>query len=126
MATPSKSYDAINQTENCKTISYHFSMGIGRMRQIRDLKVETTANASELRHQKRLIDSPELDEIRSQDNKLKRFIEQQSAAAGSESTRFVLSTEIENIWKVVEAYRTIRRPQLVAAFMAQISRTRSG
>lgn len=129
--------DNLAKTEQCKRISYRFSMGIGRMRQIAtkvvvaqegvavaeelnlrsgQAVIVTTAKKSELRSQKRLIDSPELDEIRSQDGKLKKFVEQQSAYAG-ESQRFVLQTEVEHIWKVMEAYRTIRRPELVAAFM---------
>jgi hypothetical protein len=143
MATPGTALSNLSKTENCKTISYHFSMGIGRMRQIAAKVVNpltqavaatdasvtnaitgqavviTTAKAQALRHQKQLIDSPELDEIRSQDSRLKRFIESQSAAAGHESTRFVLSSEVEKIWKAMEAYRMIRRPKLVAAFMAE-------
>jgi hypothetical protein len=127
------------KTEQCVKVTYHFSMGIGRMRQIATKVVDpskssidpithngmtqtavvvTSAKATELRSQKRLIDSPELDEIRSQDGRLKRFIETQSASAG-EASRFVLRTEAEKLWKVMEAYRTIRRPQLVAAFMAK-------
>jgi hypothetical protein len=145
MSTATKSAVALNlgKTEQCKMISFHFSMGIGRMRQIAtkvinpitdavgatdasvtnaitgQAVVVTTAQKSELRSQKRLIDSPELDLIRSMDGKLKRFIESQSAAAGQESTRFVLSTEVEAIWRAMEAYRTIRRPKLVADFMAK-------
>ncbi len=132
----------LGKTAECKTITYRFSMGIGRMKQIAtkvvnpesskgettvretadrsiDSVIVTTAKASELRSQKRLIDSPELDEIRSQDSRLKRFIESQSASAGCESTRFVLSSEVEHIWRAMEAYRTIRRPELVATFMAK-------
>ena len=130
----------LGKTADCKTIAYHFSMGIGRMRQIStkvvdpnktaltaqetadrsiDSVILTTAKASELRSQKRLIDSPELDEIRSQDSKLANFIKSYSASAGAESTRFVLSENVETITRAMEAYRTIRRPQLVAAFMAK-------
>jgi hypothetical protein len=130
----------LGKTESCKKITYHFSMGIGRMRQIATKVVNpdtvaaadaamtnqvtgqavvvTTAKQSELRSQKRLIDSPELDEIRSQDSKLKSVIERTSAYAG-ESSRFILSTEVVRMWKMLEAYRTLRRPQLVAAFMAR-------
>lgn len=139
-ATATKALN-LGKTEQCKMISFHFSMGIGRMRQIATKVVNpdtntaadaamvnqstgqavvvTTAKKSELRSQKRLIDSPELDLIRSMDGKLKRFIESQSAAAGQESTRFVLSSEVEAIWRAMEAYRTIRRPKLVAEFMAK-------
>ena len=132
----------LGKTAQCKTVSYSFSMGIGRMKQIAtkvvnpesakgettvretadrsiDSVIVTTAKATELRSQKRLIDSPELDEIRSQDSRLKRFIESQSASAGCESTRFVMESEVEGIWRTMEAYRTIRRPELVAVFMAK-------
>jgi hypothetical protein len=141
MSTPSPAASNLAKTEECKTISYHFSMGIGRLRQIAakvvnpnsieafdasttnidsgSAVVVTTAKSRSLRHQKQLIESPELDEIRSQDSKLRSFIEKMSAAAGHESTRFVLSSEVERIWRMMEGYRTIRRPQLVAAFMAE-------
>lgn len=121
----------LGRTGECKEISYHFSMGIGRMRQIAtkvtedataplqdEVVVVTTAKASEVRSQKRLMDSPELEEIRSQDGKLDRFIKSRSAYAG-ESRRYMLSAEILKTWKAMEAYRTIRRPQLVEAFMAK-------
>jgi hypothetical protein len=91
-------------------------MGIGRMRQIRDLKVETTANASELRHQKRLIDSPELDEIRSQDGFMTRHLESKSCNY-DKATRFLPKSEAAQVVRAMEAYRTIRRPSLVAKFM---------
>ena len=115
-------------------------MGIGRMRQIATKVVDpttatgttvreaadstlsavvvTTAKASELRSQKRLIDSPELDEIRSQDGKLDRAIKSTSAYAG-ESRRYMLRSETVRVWKMMEAYRTLRRPELIAAFMAK-------
>jgi hypothetical protein len=79
----------------------------------------TTAKKGAVKSQKQLMESPELDEIRSQDGKLKRFIESQSASAGHESTRFVLASEVETMCKAMEAYRTIRRPKLVEDFMAK-------
>lgn len=134
------SLNNLAKTEQCVRVTYSFTMGIGRMRQIaartvnpasqegldastvnvatQQAVIVTTAKASELRSQKRLIDSPELDEIRSQDNKLAHFIKSQSASAG-ESSRFVLRSEAEQMWKTLEAYRTLRRPALVAAFMAK-------
>lgn len=109
---------SLAKTEECFYITTHFSMGIGRMRQIRDLKVETTADKSQLRHQKQLIDSPELDEIRSQDGYLTRHINSRSAKY-DESTRFVSHLETERIYRACEAYRTIRRPQLIKNFMVE-------
>lgn len=142
MSTPAPAATNLAKTEECKTIAYHFTMGIGRMRQIAakvvnpdqanagevavnknivtgEAVVVTTAKAKSLRHQKQLMESEALDAIRSQDNKLAAFIKSQSAAAGNESTRFVLSTEVDRVWRAMEAYRTIRRPQLVAAFMKE-------
>lgn len=131
MSTGTATAPVIGRTGECVEISYHFSMGIGRMRQIAtkvtenattpthdEVVVVTTAKASEVRSQKRLMDSPELEEIRSQDGKLDRFIKSQSAYAG-ESRRYMLRSEIIKTWKAMEAYRTIRRPELVNEFMAK-------
>lgn len=115
MATPAIAID-LGRTKDCVFITTHFHMGIGRMRQIRDLKVETTANASELRHQKRLIDSPELDEIRSQDGFMTRHLESKSCNY-DKATRFLPKSEAASVVRAMEAYRTIRRPLLVAKFM---------
>jgi hypothetical protein len=106
----------LHRTMDCTFITTHFSMGIGRMRQIKQLEVTTTADKSQLRHQKQLIDSPELDEIRSQDAKLKRFLESKTCSY-DEATRFVPKFFLPEIDKVMEAYRVLRRPALVAKFM---------
>lgn len=119
--TPGPSLSNVNlaKTENCVYITTHFRMGIGRMRQISNLKVDTTADQSQLRHQKKLIDSPELDEIRSQDGYMKRYIDRMSSYA-DDSTRFLpKDEEATKLYRAMEAYRTIRRPELVAAFMRQ-------
>lgn len=99
-------------------ITINFRMGIGRMRQIKNLKVETDTKASELRHQKRLIDSPELEEIRSQDGFLKRYVESKSCSY-REATRFLPRVWLPEVDRAIVAYQTIRRPKLVAAFMHQ-------
>lgn len=116
MATPAIAID-LGKTTDCVFITTHFRMGIGRMRQIRDLDVTTTAKASELRHQKRLIDSPELDEIRSQDGYMIRHLESKSCNY-DKATRFLPKSEAGQVVRAMEAYRTIRRPTLVAKFMA--------
>lgn len=106
----------LSRTADCVFVSTHFHMGIGRMRQIRDLKVETTADKSQLRHQKQLIDSPELDEIRSQDGYLTRHLNARSSKY-DEATRFVHQSEMGTLYRTLVAYQTIRRPKLVADFM---------
>lgn len=126
----------LTKTENCVSISLHFSMGIGRLRQIKNVKVVnpneapsttepqqdntlvTTTKASELRHQKRLIDSPELEEVRSQDGFLKRYVESKSCAY-REATRFLPRKWLPEVDRAIVAYQTIRRPKLIAAFMHQ-------
>lgn len=118
----------LSKTESCVSISLHFSMGIGRLRQIKNVKVVETADqatenslvtntkASELRHQKRLIDSPELEAIRSQDGFLKRLIESVSCAY-REAERFLPRKFLPKIDRTIEAYQTIHRPKLIADFM---------
>jgi hypothetical protein len=108
----------LSKTESCVSITINFRMGIGRMRQIKNLKVETDTKASELRHQKRLIDSPELEEIRSQDGFLKRYVESKSCWY-REATRFLPRVWLTEVDRAIVAYQTIRRPKLVAAFMHQ-------
>lgn len=106
----------LTRTADCVFVTTHFSMGLGRMRQIRNLEVTTTADKTQLRHQKQLIDSEELDAIRSQDGFLIRHIESLSCTY-SKSTRFLQSTLAEKMYRTLEAYRTIRRPMLVGRFM---------
>src|ERR1700680_3067125 len=106
----------LSKTENCVSITINFRMGIGRMRQIKNLKVDTQTQASELRHQKRLIDSPELEEIRSQDGFLKRYVESKSCWY-REATRFLPRKWLTEVDRAIVAYQTIRRPKLVEAFM---------
>lgn len=108
----------LSKTANCIFITTHFHMGIGRLRQVRDLDIQTTADKTQLRHQKKLIDSPELEEIRSQDGYLKRWLESKMCRY-SDSTGFLPRTFLEEVDRAVLAYQTIRRPKLVAAFMAK-------
>jgi len=86
------------------------------MRQIRNLEVVTTADKSLLRHQKQLIDSPELDEIRSQDGFMTRHIDSKSSKY-SKATRFIQKTELAAMYKALRAYQELRRPALVEKFM---------
>ena len=107
----------LKKTEQCVFITTHFTMGIGRMRQIKNLEVVTTADKSLLRHQKQLIESPELDEIRSQDGFMSRHIDSKSSRY-SKATRFIQKTELAAMYKALRAYQELRRPALVAKFMA--------
>jgi hypothetical protein len=87
------------------------------MRQVNHLEVVTNADKSQLRHQKKLIDSPELEEIRSQDGYMKRHLDSISCSY-SKATRFLPKTELAKAYKALVAYQTIRRPNLVAKFMS--------
>lgn len=108
----------LKTTEDCVFVVTHFHMGIGKMRQIRNLKVETDADKSLLRHQKQLIDSPELEEIRSQDGKLRRWLDSKICRY-SDSMGFLPKAFLPEVDKVFLAYQKLRRPKLVAAFMEQ-------
>lgn len=117
MATPAVALtSALKRTEDCVFITTSFRMGIGRMRQVTNLEVTTNADKTQLRHQKKLMDSPELDEIRSQDGYMKRHLDSISCRY-SEATRFLPKTELAKTYKALVAYQTIRRPSLVAKFM---------
>lgn len=109
---------ALQRTANCVFVTTHFYMGIGKMKQARNLEVVTSADKSRLRHQKMLIDSPELEEIRSQDGKLKRYLESKTCRR-SESVGFLPKSFLPEVDRVLVAYETIRRPVLVAAFMVE-------
>lgn len=108
---------SIEKTKDCTFVTTHFSYGIGRLKQVKNLKVETTADPNQLRHQKKLMDCPELEEIRSQDGYMKRHIDSVSCSY-DESTRFVTNTAVPKLYRAMQAYRAIRRPKLVADFMA--------
>ena len=119
MATPAIApTKSLKKTEECVFITTSFRMGIGRMRQVNTLEVTTNADKKQLRHQKKLIDSPELDEIRSQDGYMKRHLDSISCRY-SEATRFLPKVELAKTYKALVAYQTIRRPKLVADFMAK-------
>jgi hypothetical protein len=107
-----------DKTEDCVFVTTHFHMGIGRMRQIRNLEVVTDADKNQLRHQKKLMESETLEEIRSQDGKMKRYLETHTARY-SESTGFLPKTYITEVDRAMQAYQTLRRPKLVADFMAE-------
>lgn len=108
----------LSRTKECVFITTHFYMGIGKMKQIRHLEVVTDADKSQLRHQKKLIDSPELEDIRSQDGKLKRYLESKTCRY-SDSTGFLPQVFLAEVDRVILAYQKIRRPALVAKFMAK-------
>jgi hypothetical protein len=118
MATPGVApiVTSLKRTEECVIIALSFTMGIGRLRQTNDLKVETTADKSQLRHQKKLIDSPELEEIRSQDGYMKRHLDSLSCYY-KEGQRLLPKAALPKLYKALVAYQTIRRPKLVAKFM---------
>jgi hypothetical protein len=120
MATPAIApvKASLKATEDCVFITTSFRMGIGRMRQVNHLEVTTNADKTQLRHQKKMIDSPELDEIRSQDGYMKRHLDSISCRY-SEATRFLPKTELAKTYKALVAYQTIRRPKLVGDFMAK-------
>src|ERR1035438_10297606 len=70
--------DISKMMRGARLLCISFHMGIGNLRQIK-VKTETTADPSQIRNQKQLIDSPELDEIRSQDSKLRKYVEKNSS-----------------------------------------------
>jgi hypothetical protein len=127
MATPAvgveytgrNSIDISKLMQGARLLSMSFSMGIGNLRQI-SVKAETTADPTQIRNQKKLIDSPELDEIRSQDAKCRRHVEiKASRYTGQEGVLIVADAMIPQIDRMLVAYETLRRPALVAKFMAK-------
>lgn len=114
-----KNFDIdLSKTQECVFVVTNFHMGMGKMKQIRNLDVITDADKTKLRHQKQLIDSPELEEIRSQDGKLRRYIESRTCRY-SESMGFLPKIFLPELDRVMVAYQTVRRPKLVGEFMAK-------
>jgi hypothetical protein len=67
-----------------------------------------------------LIDSPELDEIRSQDAKCRRYVESKSFRfTGQEGVLIIADGMIPVVDKVLVAYELIRRPALIEKFMVK-------
>jgi hypothetical protein len=127
MAAPSQAFDKTatvgidisKMMRGARLIYTHFHMGIGNLKQI-SVTANTNADPSQLRHNKKLIDSPELEEIRSQDAKLKRYVELKSCRfTGQEGVLIIADGMIPIVDRVLVAYETIRRPALVEAFMAK-------
>jgi len=105
--------------QGARLIYTTFHMGIGCMRQI-SVKTETTADPSQIRNNKKLIDSPELEEIRSQDGKLRRFVESKACRfTGQEGVLIIADGMIPVVDRVLVAYELIRRPALVEKFMTK-------
>ena len=117
--TSRNSIDISKMMQGARLLCMSFSMGIGNLRQI-SVKADTTADPTQIRNQKKLIDSPELDEIRSQDAKLRRHVEIKACRyTGQEGVLIVADLMIPQIDRMLVAYETLRRPALVAKFMAK-------
>lgn len=116
-ARTSNSIDISKLMKGARLLCMNFRMGIGNLRQI-SVTANTTADPSQIRNQKKLIDSPELDEIRSQDAKLKRWVEMKASKyTGQEGVLIVADAMIPTIDRVLVAYENLRRPALVTKFM---------
>jgi hypothetical protein len=114
-----KSIDISKMMSGARLIYTAFHMGIGNLRQI-SVTSNTTADPSQIRNQKKLIDSPELDEIRSQDAKLRRYIELKACRyTMQEGVLIIADGMIPTVDRVLVAYETLRRPALVEKFMVR-------
>ena len=125
MASPATGFTSNNQNSidiskmmnGARLIYTTFHMGIGNLRQI-SVTVNTNADPTQLRNQKKLIDSPELDEIRSQDAKLRRYVELKACRfTMQEGVLIIADGMIPIVDRVLVAYEMIRRPALVEKFM---------
>jgi hypothetical protein len=117
--TSKNSIDISKMMTGARLLYTTFHMGLGNLRQI-SVKAETTADPSQLRNQKKLIDCPELDEIRSQDAKLRRYAESKSCRyTGQEGVLIIADGMIPVVDRVLVAYEMIRRPALVEKFMTR-------
>ena len=115
----SNSIDISQMMKGARLLYTTFNMGIGKMRQI-NVTANTTADPSQVRNQKKLIDSPELEEIRSQDAKLRRWVElKASRFTMQEGVLIIADGMIPAVDRVLVAYELIRRPALVEKFMVQ-------
>jgi hypothetical protein len=115
--TPDTSIDISKVMQGARLIYTNFHMGIGKLRQI-NVTANTTADPSQIRNQKKLIDSLELEEIRSQDAKLRRYVELKSHKfTGQEGVLIIADGMIPVVDRVLQAYELIRRPALVEKFM---------
>ena len=114
------SIDISKMMNGARLIYTTFRMGIGNLRQI-SVTVNTNADPTQLRNQKKLIDCPELDEIRSQDAKLRRYVELKACRfTMQEGVLIIADGMIPIVDRVLVAYEMIRRPALVEKFMESI------
>jgi len=97
-------------------ISVSFHNGIGNMKKVK-VKVVTDADASLLRHQKKLLESPELDAIRSADGAIRRWLELKTTPSISEGTYTLPHGLLPEVIERLDTYINNERPVLVGAFM---------
>jgi hypothetical protein len=114
-AAPSLSSAAKIDLSKVAMISVSFHMGIGRVKQTK-VKVLTSADESLLRHNKKLLESDELDAIRSADGSIRRWIERMTVPSISEGTYTLPHALLVEVVERLEAYRE-ERQELIDAFL---------
>lgn len=118
MATPAPAFENVPQIDLGKVtlLALSFHLGIGRMKQTKVKVQQTDADTSLLRHQKMLLESPELDEIRSADSAVRRWVELKTVPFTDGISFLSLAALDEVIAKLTE-YET-ERQILIDAFLA--------
>jgi len=117
MSAPALALSTVPQIDLSKTtlLSLSFHLGIGRLKQTK-LRVQTDADESLLRHQKKLLESPELDAVRSADSAMRRWVELKTVPF-TEGISFLSLALLEEVMEELAAYE-VKRQGLIDVFLA--------
>ena len=102
-----------------KTFFLRVSFGLpGNFRKV-DVEVNSDAVESRMKHQKKLLDSPELDAIRKADAEMRLRLDAKCLPYGEGIRLIPASPEaVEEIYSILTEYEILTRPALIDAFMA--------
>lgn len=115
MASPALAPVAQIDLNKVTLLALSFNLGIGRTKQTK-VKVQTDADVSLLRHQALLLESPELDAIRSADSAVRRWVELKTVPF-TEGISFLSLALLDEVMDKLEAYEG-ERQILIDAFLA--------
>lgn len=129
-AQPASTINIARMIEGVCIFTVSFHNGMGNLKQIDNGMNIQTVDAAEtsdavanvvdptqFRRQKKLLDCPELSEIRSQDAKLRSWLDKHTCEF-REGQRFLPMGMLVKVNRVIKAYAEIRRPELIARLKA--------
>jgi hypothetical protein len=85
-----------------------------------NLAIQSEANESRFKHQKKLLESPELNAITTRDAEVRAFVDRKCLPYDV-GIRFAPNASVEEINTILSEYQNVERPMLVEAFISVYS-----